>query len=100
MAVASGPIWFQLYVFKDRDISASLVKRAEAAGCKAIVLTVDVPMLGKRERDCAIDSPCPSIFRSRISGQTARRCKRRAGGLYRGEFSFRMGEAFERDGSN
>jgi isopentenyl diphosphate isomerase/L-lactate dehydrogenase-like FMN-dependent dehydrogenase len=51
MEVASGPIWFQLYVFKDRDISASLVKRAEAAGCKAVVLTVDVPMLGKRERD-------------------------------------------------
>jgi isopentenyl diphosphate isomerase/L-lactate dehydrogenase-like FMN-dependent dehydrogenase len=50
MAVASGPIWFQLYVFKDRDISAALVKRAEVAGCKAIVLTVDVPMLGKRER--------------------------------------------------
>ena len=51
MAVATGPVWFQLYVFKDRAISASLVKRAEAAGCKAIVLTVDVPMLGKRERD-------------------------------------------------
>jgi isopentenyl diphosphate isomerase/L-lactate dehydrogenase-like FMN-dependent dehydrogenase len=50
MAVATGPVWFQLYVFKDRGISASLVKRAEAAGCKAIVLTVDVPILGKRER--------------------------------------------------
>jgi isopentenyl diphosphate isomerase/L-lactate dehydrogenase-like FMN-dependent dehydrogenase len=51
MAVATGPVWFQLYVLKDRDVTASLVKRAEAAGCKAIVLTVDVPMLGKRERD-------------------------------------------------
>jgi isopentenyl diphosphate isomerase/L-lactate dehydrogenase-like FMN-dependent dehydrogenase len=51
MAVATGPVWFQLYVFKDRGISASLVKRAEAAGCRAIVLTVDVPLLGKRERD-------------------------------------------------
>jgi len=51
MAVATGPVWFQLYVFKDREVSASLVKRAEAAGCKAIVLTVDVPALGKRERD-------------------------------------------------
>ena len=51
MAVATGPVWFQLYVFKDRKVSASLVKRAEAAGCKAIVLTVDVPVLGKRERD-------------------------------------------------
>ena len=36
---------------KDREVSASLVKRAEAAGCKAIVLTLDVPALGKRERD-------------------------------------------------
>ena len=51
MAVATGPVWFQLYVFKDREISASLVQRAEAAGCKAVVLTVDVPVLGKRERD-------------------------------------------------
>ena len=40
-----------LYVFRDREISASLVQRAEAAGCKAVVLTVDVPVLGKRERD-------------------------------------------------
>jgi 4-hydroxymandelate oxidase len=51
LAVASGPVWFQLYVFKDREITASLVKRAEVAGCKAIVLTVDVPLIGKRERD-------------------------------------------------
>ena len=51
MAVATGPVWFQLYVFKDRAISASLVKRAEVAGCKAIVFTVDVPLLGRRERD-------------------------------------------------
>jgi isopentenyl diphosphate isomerase/L-lactate dehydrogenase-like FMN-dependent dehydrogenase len=36
---------------KDREVSASLVKRAEAGGCNAIVLTVDVPALGKRQRD-------------------------------------------------
>jgi isopentenyl diphosphate isomerase/L-lactate dehydrogenase-like FMN-dependent dehydrogenase len=51
MAVAKGPVWFQLYIFKDRGISASLVRRAEAAGCKAIVFTVDVPTPGRRERD-------------------------------------------------
>jgi 4-hydroxymandelate oxidase len=51
MAVATGPVWFQLYVLKDRDITASLVQRAEEAGCKAIVLTVDVPVPGQRERD-------------------------------------------------
>src|SRR6516162_4670859 len=51
MAVATGPVWFQLYVFKDRAVTASLVQRAEATGCKAIVLTVDAPLLGRRERD-------------------------------------------------
>jgi 4-hydroxymandelate oxidase len=51
MAVATGPVWFQLYMFKDRAISASFVKRAEIAGCKAIVLTADAPLLGRRERD-------------------------------------------------
>ena len=51
MAVATGPVWFQLYVFRDRALSASLVQRAAAAGCKAVVLTVDVPVPGKRERD-------------------------------------------------
>lgn len=50
-AVASGPLWFQLYVYKDRAITASLVQRAEAAGFKAIVFTVDSPLLGRRERD-------------------------------------------------
>ena len=43
MAAVIGPVWFQLYVFRDRTISASLVQRAEAAGCKAVLLTVDVP---------------------------------------------------------
>ena len=51
MAAATGPVWFQLYVFRDRALTALLVRRAEAAGCKAVVLTVDVPLLGKRERD-------------------------------------------------
>jgi isopentenyl diphosphate isomerase/L-lactate dehydrogenase-like FMN-dependent dehydrogenase len=47
LEVASGPVWFRLYVFKDREITASLVQRAEAAGCKAIVMTLDVPLLVK-----------------------------------------------------
>lgn len=51
VAEAKGPIWFQLYVYKDRGITASLVARAEKAGCTAIVLTVDSPQLGRRERD-------------------------------------------------
>jgi 4-hydroxymandelate oxidase len=46
-----GVRWFQLYVYKDRGITRSLVERAEAAGFKAIVFTVDSPLLGRRERD-------------------------------------------------
>jgi isopentenyl diphosphate isomerase/L-lactate dehydrogenase-like FMN-dependent dehydrogenase len=48
---AKGPRWFQLYVFKDRGLTRELVSRAEAAGFGAIVLTVDAPVLGRRERD-------------------------------------------------
>jgi 4-hydroxymandelate oxidase len=50
-AAASGPVWFQLYVYRDRDATAALVARAEAAGAQALVLTVDAPLLGRRERD-------------------------------------------------
>jgi 4-hydroxymandelate oxidase len=50
-AAATGPVWFQLYVYRDRDATAALVARAEAAGASALVLTVDAPLLGRRERD-------------------------------------------------
>lgn len=46
----SSPIWFQLYIHKDRAITKVLVERIEAAGCSAIVLTVDAPFMGQRER--------------------------------------------------
>ena len=51
LAVAASPRWFQLYIYKDREITRALVQRAEAAGAEAIVLTVDAPGLGTRERD-------------------------------------------------
>jgi 4-hydroxymandelate oxidase len=50
-AQAASPRWFQLYIYKDREITLELVKRAEVAGAEAIVLTVDAPGLGTRERD-------------------------------------------------
>lgn len=50
-AEAGSPRWFQLYIYKDRAITLDLVQRAEAAGAEAIVLTVDAPGLGTRERD-------------------------------------------------
>jgi isopentenyl diphosphate isomerase/L-lactate dehydrogenase-like FMN-dependent dehydrogenase len=49
--VATGPLVFQLYVYRDRDVTRDLVRRAEAAGYRALVLTVDTPRLGRRERD-------------------------------------------------
>lgn len=48
---ATGPLWFQLYVYRDRQLSERLVRRAEAAGYRALVLTVDAVRLGRRERD-------------------------------------------------
>lgn len=50
-AAATGPLWFQMYVYRDREVSRDLVRRAEAVGCRALVLTVDTPRLGRRERD-------------------------------------------------
>lgn len=51
VAATEGDVWFQLYVYKDRSLSQALVERARDAGCRALVLTVDVPGLGIRERD-------------------------------------------------
>eukprot|EP00929_Paragymnodinium_shiwhaense_P033218 TRINITY_DN18285_c0_g1_i2.p1 TRINITY_DN18285_c0_g1~~TRINITY_DN18285_c0_g1_i2.p1 ORF type:complete len:337 (+),score=90.43 TRINITY_DN18285_c0_g1_i2:103-1113(+) len=48
---APGPKFFQFYMFKDRSLSETLIRRAEACGIKAIVMTVDSPVLGRRERD-------------------------------------------------
>jgi isopentenyl diphosphate isomerase/L-lactate dehydrogenase-like FMN-dependent dehydrogenase len=46
-----GPLWFQLYVWRDREVTRSLIERARAAGCQALVITVDTPVLGQREKD-------------------------------------------------
>lgn len=50
-AAGDAPRWFQLYANKDRAVTAALVERATAAGYRAIVLTVDLPIPGYRERD-------------------------------------------------
>lgn len=49
---ASGGLrWFQLYVWRDRDVVRGLIERAQAAGFTALVITVDTPVLGHREKD-------------------------------------------------
>ncbi|HUF51557.1 MAG TPA: alpha-hydroxy acid oxidase [Longimicrobiales bacterium] len=50
-AAPDAALWFQLYVFRDRSITEELVRRAEAAGCRAICLTASVAVQGNRERD-------------------------------------------------
>ena len=50
-AAANGPRWFQLYAFRERAVAATLVQAAAVAGYTALVLTVDVQILGRRERD-------------------------------------------------
>ena len=42
---AKGPVFFQLYMYRDRNVSRDLIRRVESAGCKAIILTVDAPCL-------------------------------------------------------
>lgn len=43
--------WFQLYIYKNRDLTESIIKRAENSGFKALVLTVDAPLFGLRRAD-------------------------------------------------
>ena len=48
---ATGPLWFQLYLWRDRDVVQSLLDRAAESGYQALCLTADVPIVGKRVRD-------------------------------------------------
>ncbi len=50
-ASSKSPLWFQLYVYKDRKVVRDMVQRAEKSGYEALVLTVDTPLLGRREAD-------------------------------------------------
>src|SRR5471030_765371 len=50
-AHTSAPFWFQLYVMKDRDFINRLIDRAKAARCSALVLTLDLQVLGQRHKD-------------------------------------------------
>lgn len=50
-AAVEKPFWFQLYVMRDRDFAASLIQRAKAAQCPALVLTADLQIQGQRHRD-------------------------------------------------
>jgi L-lactate dehydrogenase (cytochrome) len=70
---ATGPIWYQLYVWRDREIVRMLIERAKAAGYRALVVTVDTPVLGQRERDVRSGLVLPPRITARNVLDTLRR---------------------------
>lgn len=51
VANTQKPFWFQLYVMKDREFISALIQRAKAANCSALVLTLDLQIIGQRHKD-------------------------------------------------
>jgi L-lactate dehydrogenase (cytochrome) len=62
-AAVEHPFWFQLYVMKDRGFVRSLIERAIAAHCSALVLTIDLQVLGQRHADIRNGMTVPPEFR-------------------------------------
>lgn len=62
-AAAKHPVWFQLYFQQDRGLTAQMVRRAEATGCKALCITVDTPVLGARHREARTRFELPADFK-------------------------------------
>jgi len=50
-AATRGPVWYQLYLIGGREVSMGAIERARSAGCGALVVTIDTPVSGQRERD-------------------------------------------------
>ncbi|EFM59716.1 FMN-dependent alpha-hydroxy acid dehydrogenase [Brucella sp. BO2] len=61
-SVTKNPFWFQLYVMRDRDFVKNLIGRAKAAGCSALVLTLDLQILGQRHKDIRNGLSAPPKF--------------------------------------
>jgi isopentenyl diphosphate isomerase/L-lactate dehydrogenase-like FMN-dependent dehydrogenase len=64
-AAGPGPRWFQLYCYRDRGVTRAFIQRAEACGYRAICLTVDLPHVGRRERDVRSEFHLPPDVRPR-----------------------------------
>jgi len=71
--VTTRPFWFQLYVMRDRDFVLSLISRAKAAKCSALVLTVDLQVLGQRHKDLRNGLSAPPKFTPKHVWQVATR---------------------------
>ena len=62
-AAPTAKLWFQLYLWKSEEVVSGLIQRAKATGCRALVLTIDVPAVGKRERDLTNGMSLPPRIR-------------------------------------
>jgi len=71
-AATSGSLWFQLYLWAERAILERLLDRARAAGCRALVVTVDVPVIGNRRRDARNGFALPPRVRWRTAADLLR----------------------------
>jgi 4-hydroxymandelate oxidase len=66
---ARAPLWFQLYVNRDRGFTRDLVQRAESAGCRTLCVTVDTPVTGLRHRETRSGFALPAgVERSNLRG--------------------------------
>jgi L-lactate dehydrogenase (cytochrome) len=65
-----APFWFQLYVVKDREFVRDLIHRAKAANCSALVVTMDLPMLGQRHKDVKNELSIRPNFRNMLNIMT------------------------------
>ncbi|MBB5220238.1 L-lactate dehydrogenase (cytochrome) [Amaricoccus macauensis] len=72
-ANTTKPFWFQLYVMRDRAFIESLIGRARAAGCSALVLTLDLQILGQRHKDLRNGLSAPPKFTPKHVWQMATR---------------------------
>ena len=72
-SVTKKPFWFQLYVMRDRDFVFNLIDRAKAAGCSALVLTLDLQILGQRHKDLRNGLSAPPKFTPKHIWQMATR---------------------------
>ena len=66
---ATGTVWFQLYVQRDRAFTRDLVQRAEAAGCRALCVTVDSPTHGARNREYRAAAELPERELPNLKGR-------------------------------
>ncbi|MTI16843.1 alpha-hydroxy-acid oxidizing protein [Rhodobacteraceae bacterium RKSG542] len=67
------PFWFQLYVMKDKDFIGDLIDRAKAVGCSALILTLDLQILGQRHKDLRNGLSAPPKFTPKHIWQMATR---------------------------